>query len=134
MQNLFKMASLNSFKELITKSLNLNIFTFMRIGSIPFWFLNCCINFFRSWSRNSKIRISFLLVWITSSKVTMLGWLNSFKIDISLNAVLGIPSSSLYKLIFLTATIWLLVRSKWNNIYLYIWRLPHKYLLLMFPF
>mmetsp|Transcript_514 Transcript_514/g.1321 ORF Transcript_514/g.1321 Transcript_514/m.1321 type:complete len:301 (-) Transcript_514:43-945(-) len=67
-------------------------------------------NFLRSWSRNSKTRVSFFSVWITSRSRTMLGCWSSLRMEISRMAVLGMPSSSASRRIFLSATSSPLVR------------------------
>lgn len=67
--------------------------------------------FLRSRSQYSKIRTSFVSVWITSYRRTMLTCFSSFMREISRIAVEGVPSSA-SRCISFRATISLVVRER----------------------
>lgn len=69
------------------------------------------IYFLRSCSQNSKMRTSFVSLWITSWRRTMLVCLSSFIREISRIAVEGVPSSA-SRWISLSATISFVVRDR----------------------
>ena len=64
-------------------------------------------NFLRSCCKNSKTRYKWSSPWTTSNNWTTFGWASSFNNDISLIAVDGTPSLSLFKKFCLKSCFWI---------------------------
>lgn len=126
MKDLATVADLHAFEQLVAEGLcKVSIGTFTIMGSMPLSFGNFPMNFFRSYSTYSKTSTSLRFECTTSYSLTMLGWLSSFRIEISRIAVLGMPSSSLSSRIFLRAYSWSVSLSTSLNSYRALYK-PHR--------